>query len=45
MSIGVNATPSFLIGKSTPTGVDGELVAGALSYEILSAKLKALLGE
>jgi protein-disulfide isomerase len=43
--IGVNATPSFLIGKSTPTGVDGELMSGALPYEIFSAKLKMLLGE
>ena len=45
MSMGINATTSFLIGKSTPTGVDGELVSGALAYEILSARLKALLGE
>jgi len=43
--IGVNATPSFLIGKSTPTGVDGELISGAVPYEIFSAKLKILLGE
>ena len=44
-SLGVNATPSFLIGKSSPTSVDGELVSGALPYEIFSAKVKALLGE
>jgi protein-disulfide isomerase len=44
ISMGVTATPSFVIGKSTTSGVDGELVAGAISYEILSAKLKMLLG-
>jgi protein-disulfide isomerase len=43
--IGVNATPSFLVGKSTPAGVDGELISGAVPYEIFSARLKALLGE
>ena len=43
--IGVNATPSFLVGKSTPTGVEGELISGNVPYEIFSAKLRALLGE
>src|SRR5262249_25154444 len=40
LSFGVNATPSFVIGKSNSSAVEGELVAGAISYEILSAKLK-----
>ena len=42
---GVNATPSFLVGKSTRDEVEGELVSGALSYEMFSAKLKVLLDE
>jgi protein-disulfide isomerase len=41
--LGVTGTPSFLIGKSTPAGVEGEIVTGALPYDAFSAKLKALL--
>ena len=29
IEIGANGTPTFVIGKSTPNGVDGELVVGA----------------
>jgi protein-disulfide isomerase len=42
MRIGANGTPSFVIGKSTPEGVDGELVVGALPYSMFDAKLKEL---
>jgi protein-disulfide isomerase len=45
MNWGVTATPSFVIGKSTSSGVDGEIVSGAVPYEALSARLKTLLGE
>jgi protein-disulfide isomerase len=45
LAVGVNATPTFIIGKSTAAGVNGELVSGAVPYEIFTAKLKALLGE
>jgi protein-disulfide isomerase len=31
IKIGVDATPAFVVGKTTPTGVDGELMVGALS--------------
>jgi protein-disulfide isomerase len=41
-SMGINGTPSFIIGKSTPEGVDGELVVGALPYAAFEEKLKAL---
>src|SRR5262249_54897319 len=41
-SIGVNGTPSFVIGKTTPEGVDGELVVGALPYGLFDEKLKAV---
>lgn len=40
--IGANGTPSFVLGKSTPDGVDGELIIGALPYEVFDQKLKAL---
>jgi protein-disulfide isomerase len=40
--IGANGTPSFVIGKSTPDGVDGELVIGAMPYQVFDQKLKEL---
>jgi protein-disulfide isomerase len=42
MKIGANGTPTFVIGKSTATGVDGELVIGALPYAMFDQKLKGL---
>ena len=42
MKIGANGTPSFVVGKSIPNGVDGELVVGALPYQVFDAKLKEL---
>ena len=42
MKIGANGTPSFVIGKSTPQGVDGELMIGAMPYGMFDDKLKAL---
>ena len=32
MKIGADGTPAFVIGKSTPDGVDGELLVGAQPY-------------
>jgi protein-disulfide isomerase len=32
MKVGAEATPTFIIGKSTPQGVDGELIEGARPY-------------
>jgi protein-disulfide isomerase len=40
--IGAQATPSFVIGKSTSEGVDGELMIGALPYPSFEQKLKLL---
>jgi protein-disulfide isomerase len=40
-SMGVNGTPSFVIGKTTAEGVDGELVVGALPLTAFEEKLKA----
>ena len=32
MKIGAEATPTFVLGKSTPDGVDGELIVGTQPY-------------
>ena len=40
--IGANGTPSFVIGKSTADGVDGELVIGAMPFQVFDQKLKEL---
>jgi protein-disulfide isomerase len=40
--IGANGTPSFVVGKSTADGVDGELVVGAMPYQMFDQKLKEL---
>ena len=42
MKIGADGTPAFVIGKSTPEGVDGELVVGAQPYPVFESKLKGL---
>ena len=42
MKIGADGTPTFVIGKSTPEGVDGELMVGALPYGMFDDKLKEL---
>ena len=42
MKIGATGTPSFVIGKSTPEGVDGELMIGAMPYGMFDDKLKNL---
>jgi protein-disulfide isomerase len=42
MKIGANGTPSFVVGKSTPDGVDGVLVVGALPYSMFDQKLKEI---
>ncbi|HLK67629.1 MAG TPA: thioredoxin domain-containing protein [Bryobacteraceae bacterium] len=42
MKIGATGTPTFVIGKSTPEGVDGELMIGAQPYQYFELKLKEL---
>jgi protein-disulfide isomerase len=42
MKIGAQATPTFVVGKSTPEGVDGEIMIGALPYPNFEQKLKSL---
>jgi protein-disulfide isomerase len=42
MKIGASGTPTFVIGNSTPDGVDGELMVGAQPYPMFDQKLKEL---
>jgi protein-disulfide isomerase len=42
MKIGADGTPAFVIGKSTPEGVDGDMLVGAQPYAMFDMKLKAL---
>ena len=42
MRIGADGTPAFVLGKSTPEGVDGDLVVGAQPYNIFDLKLRSL---
>lgn len=42
MKIGADGTPTFVIGKSTADGVDGDVVVGAMPYEVFDRKLKVL---
>jgi protein-disulfide isomerase len=44
MKIGANGTPTFIVGKSVENGVDGELVVGAMPFQVFEEKLKALAG-
>ena len=42
MKIGASGTPTFVVGKSTPDGVDGDVVIGAQPYPMFDQKLKEL---
>ncbi len=42
MKLGATGTPSFIVGRSTPEGVDGELMIGAMPYGMFDEKLKSL---
>lgn len=42
MRIGADGTPAFVLGKSTPEGVDGDLVVGAQPYKTFDLKLRSL---
>jgi protein-disulfide isomerase len=42
MRIGADGTPAFVIGKSTPEGVDGELMVGAQPLIEFERRLKVL---
>ncbi len=42
MKIGADGTPAFVVGKSTPDGVDGELIVGAQPYNLFQEKFRTL---
>ncbi len=42
MKIGAEGTPAFVVGKSTPDGVDGELIVGLQPYVLFEDKFKSL---
>jgi protein-disulfide isomerase len=42
MKIGADGTPAFVVGKSTPDGVEGEMVVGAQPYPVFEEKFKQL---
>ena len=41
--IGVNGTPSFVLGRTGASGLEGPMIVGALPYATFDAKLKDLL--
>jgi protein-disulfide isomerase len=41
--LGVGGTPTFIMGRTTATSVEGPMVMGALPYALFDAKLKELL--
>jgi protein-disulfide isomerase len=41
--LGVGGTPTFIMGRTTATAVEGPMVMGALPYALFDAKLKELL--
>jgi protein-disulfide isomerase len=42
MRIGADGTPAFVIGRSTPEGVEGDLVVGAQPGNVFELKLRSL---
>ena len=42
MKVGAQGTPTFVVGKSTANGVEGEVVEGALPFAAFDQKLKDL---
>jgi len=43
MKIGANGTPTFIVGKSVGNGVDGDLVVGAMPFQMFDSKIKELM--
>ena len=42
MKIGADGTPAFVVGKSTPDGVEGDLIVGAQPYSLFEEKFRTL---
>ena len=41
--LGIEGTPTFVIGRTTPNGIEGPMLVGALPYAQFDAKLRELL--
>lgn len=41
--LGIGGTPTFVVGRTTPAGIDGPMIVGALPYAQFDEKLKILL--
>jgi protein-disulfide isomerase len=41
--LGIDGTPTFVIGRTTPAGIEGPMIVGALPYAQFDAKLRELL--
>ena len=41
--LGIEGTPTFVIGRTTPAGIEGPMIVGALPYSQFDLKLKELL--
>lgn len=44
-SVGIEGTPSFVLGRTSPQGVDGSLVVGAQPFAVFDAKIKEMLAQ
>lgn len=42
MRLGAQGTPAFVIGHRTSEGVEGEVIVGAMSFDLLDEKLKEM---
>lgn len=43
--LGIAGTPTFIVGRTTPTGIEGPLIVGALDYSRFDAKFKEVLAK
>ncbi len=41
----VSGTPTFVLGRTSPDGLDGVRIVGALPYNVFESKIKELLGQ
>jgi protein-disulfide isomerase len=41
--LGIDGTPTFVIGRTTPAGIEGPMIVGALPYAQFDQKLRELL--
>jgi protein-disulfide isomerase len=45
MSLGVNGTPTFFVGRTAADAIEAQRIVGAQPYPVFEAQIKALLGE